>query len=51
MALDKTLKMRVNTAHIEKAEKDSKQLGKNISEHIRDMIVDFEVVTNTKKDE
>lgn len=44
MAYDKELKVRVNDAYIEKAQKDSKLIGKNVSEHIRDMIVDFEVV-------
>lgn len=48
MAYDKELKLRVNKTHIEKAEKDGKLLGKNVSEHVRDLIVDFEVVRGDK---
>lgn len=51
MAFDKTLKIRVNATHIEKAEKDSELLGKNVSEHVRDLIVDFEVVRGGKIDD
>ena len=47
MSLDKTIKVRLSDEQLKKANDDSSAIGKNASEHIRDMIVDFEVVPNT----
>ena len=52
MALDKTLKIRLSDKHIEKAERDNKAVLKlrksekkvNVSEHIRELIVRFDIV-------
>lgn len=48
MKLDKELKLRLSDAQLEKAQSDSKATDKTVSKHIRDMIVDFEVVTPPK---
>jgi predicted DNA-binding protein len=50
MSLDKTIKVRLSDEHLKKANDDSSAIGKNTSEHIRDMIVDFEVVKQLKKE-
>ena len=49
MALDKTLKVRLSDEQLKKAHNDSCLIGKTASQHVRDLIVDFEVVPNTKK--
>lgn len=41
---DRELKVRLSESQLEKAKSDSVQTGKNVSKHVRDMIVDFEVV-------
>lgn len=53
MALNKTLKVRLSEEQLKKAEDDSKaKFGKNnkVSEHVRDLIVNFEVVRGDKND-
>lgn len=42
MVFDKKFKFRLNDAHIEKMERDCKETEKSFSEHIRDMIMDYD---------
>lgn len=44
MNYDQELKTRLTKAQKDKAVRDASLLGKNTSEHVRDMIVEFEVV-------
>lgn len=51
MAFDKWLKIRVGQEHLDKVEADSLELGKNASEHVRDIIVRFDIVDYRRDEE